>query len=48
MKKETYEKPTIKTEKIELGAFGDYGGIPHSPSPNMHGKGSPLVFLCSQ
>jgi hypothetical protein len=46
MKKETYEKPTIKTEKIELGAFGDYGSVPHSP--NIHGKGPPLVFLCSR
>ena len=46
MEKETYEKPTIKTEKIELGAFGDYGGVSHSP--NIHGKGPPLVFLCSR
>ncbi len=31
MKKETYEKPTIKTEKIELGSFGKYGDVPNSP-----------------
>ena len=45
MKKDTYEKPTIKTEKIELGSFGDYGDVPHSP--NIHGKAQKLVELCS-
>jgi hypothetical protein len=45
MEKETYEKPTIKTEKIELGSFGDYGGVPHSP--NINGKAQKLVELCS-
>jgi len=27
-KKETYEKPEIRTEEIELFAYGEYGGGP--------------------
>ena len=42
MKKETYEKPTIKTEKIKLGSFGDYDAC----GPNENGKGQPLEHLC--
>ena len=42
MKKETYEKPTIKTEKIELGAFGNYGGGNNSP---MVGNNVGLIKL---
>jgi len=25
-KKKTYTKPRVKTQKIELGVYGDYGG----------------------
>ena len=46
MKKETYEKPTIKTEKIELGSFGNYGGAPNSP--NIHGKLVGQMQACCQ
>ena len=26
IKKEKYEKPEIRTEKVEIGVYGDYGG----------------------
>ena len=45
MKKDTYEKPTIKTEKIELGAFGNYG---NPNSPNIHGKLVGQMQWCCQ
>jgi hypothetical protein len=45
MKKETYEKPTIKTEKIKLGVYGDdYGN--DCNGPNINGGGSPLGGIC--
>jgi len=28
IEKETYEKPAIKTETMELGVYGQYGGGP--------------------
>ena|GEM_PF-3988814 len=32
MKRETYSKPVVKSEDIEIGTYGDYCG-PSSPPP---------------
>ena len=36
MKKSTYRKPELKTRKIDLGVFGDYGD-------SANGSGSKVV-----
>jgi hypothetical protein len=35
MEKEKYEKPEIRTEEIEFGSFGTYGGPVNIEQPNF-------------
>ncbi len=38
MDKKTYNKPELKTRKIELGVFGDYGNNNGNNKENDSGK----------
>lgn len=41
MKKKPYASPVIKSEPIQVGVFGKYGGVPALPQSWISNRGNP-------
>jgi len=40
MKKKLYSSPVVKSEPIQVGVFGNYGGVPANPHLWVIGRGN--------